>query len=214
MRQRARLQDVALLAGVSIASASLVLSGRSAGRVSPDTAQRVWQAAEEVGYAPRTSKQISSSSKKPDSKPKNKSANFSSGYGFDRPFYLFGIITDTAASKPYAVDLIAAAASETAANHDALIITTTNGDSKSAALALASLKAQNIDYLLIACMKHQPVRLPPGLSCPTVVVNGQLAEPRVDVPSLVPDEFQGAYDATKHLRFRTSTNRLFKCGRI
>ena len=46
----ATLAQVADAAQVSTASASLVLSGKSEGRVSPATAARVRQAAEEMGY--------------------------------------------------------------------------------------------------------------------------------------------------------------------
>ena len=46
------LKDVAEAAGVSSATASLVLNGRADGRVSADLADRVEQAAEKLNYRP------------------------------------------------------------------------------------------------------------------------------------------------------------------
>ncbi len=46
------LKDVAEAAGVSSATASLVLNGRADGRVSADLAERVEKAAEKLNYRP------------------------------------------------------------------------------------------------------------------------------------------------------------------
>ena len=47
---RVTLKEVADRAGVSLATASLVLSGSEAGRYSSETAQRVKKVADELGY--------------------------------------------------------------------------------------------------------------------------------------------------------------------
>lgn len=46
------LKDVAQRAGVTAASVSLVLSGKSAGRVSPERAHAIRKAARELNYVP------------------------------------------------------------------------------------------------------------------------------------------------------------------
>lgn len=50
---RVRLSDVADLAGVSTSTASLVLTGKGAGRISAATTARVRSAAARLGYVPR-----------------------------------------------------------------------------------------------------------------------------------------------------------------
>ncbi|MBD3688871.1 LacI family DNA-binding transcriptional regulator [Nanchangia anserum] len=172
-----RLKDVAALADVSVASASLVLSGHSRGRVSEATAQRIRQAAADLGYVAR---------------------HHDTARGADhRRNATYGFITDTVVTKPYAVDLLAEAAQSVAAEDAGLVITTSNGDPRSEALAVANLKARKVDYIAIVCMKHRAVRLPRALERPTIIVNGY--SPDTAVPAVVPNEVQGAYDATRAL---------------
>ncbi|MCX8052952.1 MAG: LacI family transcriptional regulator [Armatimonadetes bacterium] len=52
MKRRVRASDVAQMAGVSTATVSLVLSGRHGSRVSPQTRERVLNAALKLGYQP------------------------------------------------------------------------------------------------------------------------------------------------------------------
>ncbi|HEX2037918.1 MAG TPA: LacI family DNA-binding transcriptional regulator, partial [Chloroflexota bacterium] len=58
--RRPTQEDVARLAGVSRATVSLVLNGRTAGRVaiSEKTRERVWRALRQVGYAPNAAAQM------------------------------------------------------------------------------------------------------------------------------------------------------------
>lgn len=170
-----RLRDVAALADVSTASASLVLSGRAQGRVSAATAARIKQAANDLGYTPRRS----------DETPEQ------------RHSVTYGFITDTVITKPYAVDLLAEAAQNVADAQAGLVVTTSTGDPRSEALAVATLKAHQVDYIAIVCMKHRQVRLPQALDHPAIIINGYSADP--SVPAVVPDEVHGAFDATTHL---------------
>ena len=50
--KRVTTHDVARLAGVSQPTVSLVLSNNAKARVSPETRERVWHAARELGYQP------------------------------------------------------------------------------------------------------------------------------------------------------------------
>lgn len=171
-----RFKDVAALAEVSVASASLVLSGRSAGRVSAATARRIRQAASDLGYVSRHGEATGSEA---------------------TTSVTYGLITDTVITKPYAVDLLAEAAQSVAAHHAGLVVTTSTGDPRSEALAVATLKARHVDYIAIVCMKHRAVRLPQALERPTIIINGY--SPDSSIPAVVPDEVQGAYDATTAL---------------
>lgn len=175
------LRDIATQTGVSIAAVSLVLNGRDAGRVSPETAERIRRVADEAGYAP----------------------NLSARGLKTRQTRTIGLLSDGVASIPFAGQMLAGA--QTAAWEEGylLLLIDTAGNDDLGAPAVRSLLQRNVEGLIVAVQYHREVDLglvPP--SVPTVVLNGRSTDDSDDARGadwVVPDEAGGGSAATRHL---------------
>lgn len=78
-----------------------------------------------------------------------------------------------------------------------LFLINTDGNVEFEHRAIESLRGQKVEGIIYACMSHHVVNLPPGLGGDTVFLNSRPA--RNELPSVVPNERQGAYDAVSEL---------------
>ena len=170
------MKDVAKLAGVSQTTVSFVLNEVTTSNISEPTKRRVWSAIEELGYRPNaTARQLR--------------ANRTHTIGF---------LSDVVATTPFAGQVIQGA-QEAAWNHGyLLLVINTGGNQKVKQAAAEMLLERRVDGFLYATMYHRAVTPPPQVSeVPTVLLDCFVADR--SLPSIVPDEVQGGYDATQAL---------------
>ncbi|MDO4244170.1 MAG: LacI family DNA-binding transcriptional regulator [Actinomyces sp.] len=168
------LAEVASAASVSTASASLVLSGKSEGRVSVATAARVRAAAEELGYVRDA---------------------LAGGLRKGRTRTL-GVLAERVLSTPYAVAMIDAILTACRELGWSVLMTDAGGDAQRSAEALRELQSRRVDVVIHAAMYHQEVHVDPDLTN-VAVLNG-FAD-RDGVAGVVPDEVAAARLAVGHL---------------
>lgn len=170
------LKDVAEAAGVSSATASLVLNGRADGRVSADLAERVEKAAEKLNYRPNL---VARSLRTQESKT-------------------IGVISNDVATTPFAGAMLSGAQEVAWRNGWLLLLVNTNGDSEVERAATRSLIQRNVDGFIYAAMFHQEIQTPEYLEGQHVVLLDCFdSEKKFD--SVVPDEYTGASDAVQYL---------------
>lgn len=170
-----RLTEVAARAGVSTATVSLVLSEKDAGRVSATTRDRVLQAAADLDYVGNAAAMSLRTHK-------------TSTVGF---------LSDVIASTPYAVRMIATANKIAFEAGQLLILVNTEGLPGNERAAVEEFRRHGVDRVIYACMFHREVTLPRGLGGDVVILDGFTEDPRI--PSVIPDEWQGARDAVRVL---------------
>jgi len=170
------LKQVAAEAGVSAATASLVLRGLATGRASDDVAARVHTAAADLGYQPNlTARSLRSGAT-----------------------MTIGLLSDDVATTPFAGRMLAGA-QDAAWNRGWMVyIVDAGGKDEIKDRAIRSFQQRNVDGLVYAEMYHQIVEAPkPGM--PVVLLDCREAVPTGAVSSVVPDETAGGYTAAKFL---------------
>jgi len=172
---RVTIKDVAAKAGVSTATVSLVLNDATGTRIPERTAVKVRAAAEALGY---TSSALASGLRRQVSS-------------------IVGLISDEIATTPYAVRMVEAAGDVCRQTGNLLMLVNTGDDVEVERDAVRALRQHHVDRFVYACMHHKLVELPDGLATGTVILDGY--EVSGTVPAVVPDEFQGAYDAVREL---------------
>lgn len=176
MAKRPTMHDVAAAAGVSQAVVSLVLSGNSSGRASETTAQRVREAAAELGY--RTNLQAKT---------------LKTGVA-----EIIGLVGDQVATSPFSGQLIKGAQDRAWRDGNALMTIDTGGDEKLRSAAYEVLLSHQVRGVLMTLDYHREIEVPEeALEVRAVCLNGRDLTGRV--PSVVPDEEQGGYDAARVL---------------
>lgn len=172
---RVRIRDVAEQAGVSTSTVSLVLNDRALDRIPQSTRDRVRRVAEEIGYSPN-------------------SVARSLRHGRTRTL---GFLSDEIATTPYAVRMIEAA-QDVAREHDHLLfLVSTGSDPQVERQAIATLRDQQVDGFVYACMWHRYVDVPAGLPEGSVLLDGRAREGRWS--AVVPDDRGGAEAAVREL---------------
>ncbi|MFR9795742.1 LacI family DNA-binding transcriptional regulator [Streptomyces sp. MS06] len=176
MARRIGIKDVAAAAGVSTATVSHVLNRVEGKRIGQETRQRVWQAAEELGYAPN---------------------GLARGLRMQRS-QTIGFVSDEIATTPHAGRMILGAQEAAAAEGLVLLLVNTSGDAELERTSIDMLLQRQVDGVLYASMYHRTVRLPESLgSTPTVLLDARSED--LAVPFVVPDEVQGGYTAVREL---------------
>lgn len=170
------LKDVAEAAGVSSATASLVLNGRADGRVSANLASRVKEAAADLNYRPNL---VARSLRTQESKT-------------------IGIISNDVATTPFAGAMLSGAQEVAWRNGWLLLLVNTNGDATMEKAATRSLIQRNVDGLIYAAMFHQEIETPKFLENQQVVLLDCFDRDK-KFDSVVPDEYQGATNAVEYL---------------
>ncbi len=172
------IRDVAESAGVSVTTVSHVLNDTPHMRVSPQTRERVREAAKALGYEP------------------NRMAR---GLRTNRSG-LIGLLSEEIATTPHAGRIILGA-QNTAREHDlTLVIINTERDSNGSAHRedVQALIDRQVEAVLYATMYHRQVSLPPNLQgLPAVLIDS--TDKAGVVPAVVPDEVGGAVAAVTHL---------------
>ncbi|MCB9455351.1 MAG: LacI family DNA-binding transcriptional regulator [Anaerolineaceae bacterium] len=174
MAKRATLQDIADKAGVGAGTVSRVLNNHP--YVKEDTRQRVLQAMEELDYYP----------------------SFSARHMRTQRSRLIGFLTDEVATSPFAGDIIKGA-QDAVWDQDYILLVIDMGDNPARAeKAIKTLVEREVEGIIYAAMYHQPVTLPESITqVPTVLANCYIENRSLS--SVVPNEFQGGYEATQAL---------------
>ncbi|MGH1489186.1 MAG: LacI family DNA-binding transcriptional regulator [Acidimicrobiales bacterium] len=172
---RVRLHDVAERAGVSKATASMVLNGKALTIPEP-TRIRVRTAANELGYRPNlVAQNLRSQSSR-----------------------TIAVLSDQVVTTPYAGAMIEAAQEVADEQQFGLLLINVGTSEATTERAVHTVLDRQVDGVVYASMYHRTVDLPSELSgLPTVVLN---ARPNVEAgPWVVPDEHGGATAAMQHL---------------
>jgi LacI family transcriptional regulator len=170
------MHDVAAAAGVSQATVSLVLNSASGSRFSEDTRKRVRDAVVRLGYRTNAHAKVLR----------------------DGVAGMVGFIGDTVATSPFAGAIIEGA--QERAWEDGLLLLTVNtgGDKALEAASLDAMLSYKVAGVVYGAMYHRRLDVPEALAgVPSVVLNSQ--DRAGHLPSVVPDEVQGGYTATRRL---------------
>lgn len=167
------IKDVARKAGVSDKTVSRVVTG--AENVRPKTRERIEAAIEELGYVPNQGARLLRGQK--------------SG--------VIGVLTDTVSTSPNSVDILRGIQDRVAQAANSVLIANTANDPDVERRAWRTFRQHKIDGVVFVTMYHREMRfafdLPPH---PMVLANcTSLSHP--DIPAVVPDDYQGEYDAVQ-----------------
>lgn len=169
------MKEIAEAAGVSISTVSLVLNGRDEGHVKAPLAALVREKADELGY---TVNPLARSLRTCRTR-------------------ILGFISEEVATTPYAGGIILGA-QDAASTYGYMIITVSTDGRASEENEIATLKRYGVDGFFYSKMSNRIASVPASLGdYPVVMVDATDADNQI--PSIEPDEFQIAYDATKRL---------------
>ncbi|MCB0065062.1 MAG: LacI family DNA-binding transcriptional regulator [Caldilineaceae bacterium] len=168
------IHDIAKTAGVGVGTVSRVLNDSP--KVSNSTRALVLRVIEEQGYRPKSAAKVLRT----------------------RRTHVIGFITDEIATTPYAVNVIRGAQDAAHAQGKVLLLVNTNGNAAVLMQAIETLLERQVEGIIYAAMYHQPVTLPSNIREINTVLVDCYTEAR-DLPSVVPDEVQGGYDAVSRL---------------
>jgi LacI family transcriptional regulator len=171
---RITIQSIAARAGVGAGTVSRVLNDHP--NVSDATRKKVLKVIEELNYRP----------------------NFSARQMRTGESLIIGFITDEIASTPFAVNVVKGAQS-TAWNFGKLLfVVNSDRNQEIEDEAIEMMLTRGVDSIIYASMFHREAVLPQSIyEVPAVLVDCFL--PDHSLPSVRPDEFQAAYEATERL---------------
>ncbi|GIJ29697.1 alanine racemase [Micromonospora qiuiae] len=166
-RDRATLADVARRAGLSKTAASMVLNGREGTRLSAEAHQRVFAAAEELGYRP----------------------NIAARSLRTRKTATIAFVSDIVATTRFAGGLIRGALDAARERDHVLLITETQGDAAFEQYAIEAILDRQVDGVIYAAMATRRLAVPPAILGGAVVLLN--ATSSTQLPWVLPDD-QGA----------------------
>ncbi len=170
------LRDVAMRAGVSVATVSLVVNGKTAARIGEGTRQRVQQAINELGYRTNVTAR----------------SLVSGQSGF------IGLVSDAISTTPFAGQIIRGAQQEAWKRGYALLVADTDAVPAVRDSAIQMMVDHRASGILYSTWYHRRVEPPTSLArIPTVFVNC-FADGLASY-SVIPDEEQGGRTATSLL---------------
>lgn len=168
------MSDIASAVGISRTTVSLVLNNR-AQSVPERTRRRVLEATAELQYRPNAGAQALAS----------------------QCTGLIGVVTEIV-TGPFGAEIIKGAQDVAWKNRKLLLIAATESDPRSERAAIDTMLDRRVEGLLYATSWHRAVDIPDIASTvPTVLINCYDPEGKYD--SIVPDEFDGGYLATRQL---------------
>jgi LacI family transcriptional regulator len=168
------LQDIAKRAGVGDGTVSRVLNNHP--NVSKKTREKVLKVVEELDYRP----------------------NFSARHMRTQRSQLIGFLTDTAASSPYAGQIIQGAQEAAWEQHHVLLVVNTGNDADLTAAAIEVFLERDVEAIIYASMAHEVVHLPESIrKVPVALANCYTLDGSMS--SVVPDERRGGFEATQAL---------------
>ncbi|MDG4785315.1 LacI family DNA-binding transcriptional regulator [Micromonospora sp. WMMD1102] len=188
-RNRATLADVARRAGLSKTAASMVLNGREGTRLSAEAHQRVFAAAEELGYRP----------------------NVAARSLRTRKTATIAFVSDIVATTRFAGGLIRGALDAARERDHVLLITETQGDATFERYAIEAMLDRQVDGVVYAAMATRRLTVPPAiLNGPVVLLNATGAE---DLPCVLPDDERAGRTVATALLQRGHRDRVALIGR-
>ncbi|MBX5048410.1 LacI family DNA-binding transcriptional regulator [Rhizobium lentis] len=167
--------SVAKAAGVSNKTVSRVINSEP--YVTEETRERVEKAIRDLGYVPNMAARLIRSSRS----------------------NTFGIITDYVSTTPYSVDIVRGIQDWANANGKTILTANTGGSPNREAEVWKMFQSHRIDGVLYVTMYRRTVDPEAGdVRIPTVMIN---CRPRTNelLPSIEPDDYQGARDLTRYL---------------
>lgn len=170
------LKNVADAAGVSAATASIVLNGRAEGRISDEVANRVLAIAKDLNYRPNlTARSLRTQESK-----------------------TIGLISDQIATTPFAGQMLAGAQDVAWRNGWLLLLVNTEGNNEFEETATKSLIQRNVDGFIYASMYHREVSIPKSMEEQLVILL-DCFDKNSEYDSVVPAEYLGARKAIDFL---------------
>jgi LacI family transcriptional regulator len=186
---RATLADVARRAGLSKTAASMVLNGREGTRLSADAHQRVFAAAEELGYRP----------------------NVAARSLRTRKTATIAFVSDVVATTRFAGDLIRGALDAARERDHVLLIAETQGDATFERHAIDAMLDRQVDGFVYAAMATRRLLVPAALLAgPVVLLNATSPD---DVPCVLPDNERAGRTAATALLDEGHHDRIAVIGR-
>ena len=168
------IQDIAARAGVGAGTVSRVINDHP--NVSDATRAKVLKAIEDLNYRP----------------------SFSARQMRTGESLVIGFITDEIASTPFAVNVVRGAQTAAWGYGKLLFVVNSNRNEEIESEAIEMMLQRGVDAIIYASMYHREARLPSSIyEVPAVLVDCYMAD--LSLPSVVPDEFGGAYEATETL---------------
>lgn len=167
--------SVAKAAGVSNKTVSRVINGEP--YVTEETRERVEKAIRDLGYIPNMAARLIRSSRS----------------------NTFGIITDYVSTTPYSVDIVRGIQDWANANGKTILMANTGGSIEREAEVWKMFQSHRIDGVLYVTMYRRTVDPEAGdVQIPTVMINCR-SQTNELLPSIEPDDYQGAQDLTRYL---------------
>lgn len=189
MRKRATLADVAQRAGLSKTAASMVLNGREGTRLSVEAHQRVFAAAEELGYRP----------------------NVAARSLRTRKTATIAFVSDIVATTRFAGGLIRGALDAARERDHVLLITETQGDAAFERYAIEAMLDRRVDGVIYAAMATRRLTVPPALlGGPVVLLNAVSPD---SLPCVLPDDELAGRAVTEALLKQGHRERIALIGR-
>ncbi len=172
--KRYTIQDIAKLAKVGVGTVSRVLNEDV--NVKKETREQVQKIIEEVGYRP----------------------NLAARYIKTKKSNIIGLIADQVTTTPFANNIITGIQQTATEYGKVILVIDPIGDSELRLKAIKTMLDRDVEGIIYAAMFHQEVFLPKEFyQKPTVLVD--CFTKSKNLPSVVPDEFQGGFDATELL---------------
>lgn len=173
-KTKATIHDIARLAGVGVGTVSRVLNGHPS--VSVETEAIVRKAIEELGYRPAAAAQTLRT----------------------RRSNVIGFITDEIATSPHAGQILRGAQEAAWKGGKLLFLVNTQWDPELERAAVETMIDRQVDGLIYATMYHRRATPPDAIrQLPTVLLDCFAED--ASLPSVVPDEVDGAYQAVSLL---------------
>jgi len=170
--KRPTMNDIALAAGVSQATVSLVLNEVGHARIAPETRARVIEAASALGYARKVTRAEGQR--------------------------ILGLMIDDVSYTAFAAPFLEGARAEAAAFNAMVMVVVTESDPAQEEAALRQFAAIGAEGVILASLLTREVTPPPGLSrLPAILLNGHDAGGVF--PSVVPGDVLGGFAATEAL---------------
>ncbi|HHY53914.1 MAG TPA: substrate-binding domain-containing protein [Chloroflexi bacterium] len=181
-KTKATIHDIARLAGVGVGTVSRVLNGHPS--VSAETEAIVRKAIEALGYRPAAAAQTLRT----------------------RRSNVIGFITDEIATSPHAGQIMRGAQEAAWKGGKLLFLVNTQWDPELERAAIETMIDRQVDGLIYATMYHRLATPPSAIrQLPTVLLDCFVAD--ASLPSVVPDEVDGAFQAV-HLLIQRGHRRI------
>lgn len=174
MKAKYTIEDIARLAEVSRGTVSRVLNRHPS--VSDETRAKVLDIIKELDYSP----------------------NFSARHMRTETSNMVGFVTDEVATTPYAVDLVRGAQETLLQYGKVMLVINAGYEAKNTQSSMDVLLERRVEGIVYVTMFHREVSLPTQIARIPVVLANCFAKDR-DLPSVVPDEESGGYNATRAL---------------